>query len=37
MAITAYRLGFSHIQLYGAGYGPLQPEDPDALIGYWVR
>ncbi|NHZ38714.1 hypothetical protein [Massilia aquatica] len=36
MAIAAYRLGFSHIQLYGAGYGPLQPGDPDALIGYWV-
>lgn len=36
MAVAAYRFGFSHIQVYGAGNGPLQPHDPDALIGYWV-
>ncbi|MDQ1812675.1 hypothetical protein RBA41_05090 [Massilia sp. CCM 9210] len=36
MVVTAYRLGFSHIQLFAAGRGPLQPDDPDALVGYWV-
>jgi hypothetical protein len=36
MVVTAYRLGFSHIQLYGAGHGPLHRDDPDALVGYWV-
>ncbi|NHZ80452.1 hypothetical protein F2P44_14385 [Massilia sp. CCM 8695] len=36
MAVTAYRLGFDHIQLYAAGRGPLHQNDPDAYIGYRV-
>jgi hypothetical protein len=36
MAVTAYRLGFGHISLFAAGHGPLEPEDPDAFVGYDV-
>ncbi|HEX8611849.1 MAG TPA: hypothetical protein VF800_11235 [Telluria sp.] len=36
MAVTAWRLGFDHIQLYAAGRGPLRPADPDAIIGYCI-
>lgn len=36
MAVTAWRLGFDHIQLYAAGRGPLHPADPEAFIGYSV-
>lgn len=36
MAVTAWRLGFDHIQLYAAGRGPLHRADPDAYIGYSV-
>ncbi len=36
MAVTAYRLGFDHIQLYAAGRGPLCPADHEAMIGYSV-
>lgn len=36
MAVSAYRLGFSHIQLYAAGRGPLRSDDPEALVGYSV-
>jgi hypothetical protein len=36
MAVTAWRLGFDHIQVYAAGRGPLHPADPDAIIGYCI-
>ncbi|WP_332855279.1 hypothetical protein [Duganella sp. S19_KUP01_CR8] len=36
MAITAYRLGFQRISLFAAGHGPLQPDNPDAFVGYDV-
>lgn len=36
MSIIAFPLGFHHISLFAAGNGPLQPEDPDAFIGYDV-
>lgn len=36
MAVTAWRLGFDHIQVYAAGHGPLCHGDPDAMIGYCI-
>ncbi|NHZ37693.1 hypothetical protein [Massilia rubra] len=36
MAVTAWRLGFDHIQVYAAGRGPLCPRDSDAMIGYCI-
>jgi hypothetical protein len=36
MAITAYRLGFSHINLFAAGHGPINRADPNRFVGYNV-
>ncbi|CUI05374.1 hypothetical protein [Massilia antarctica] len=36
MAITAYRLGFHHIELLAAGNGPIDPDDPDGFVGFAV-
>lgn len=36
MAITAYRLGFSHITLFAAGNGPVRTDNADALVGFAV-
>ncbi|MBJ7312304.1 hypothetical protein ACFOLJ_19555 [Rugamonas sp. CCM 8940] len=36
MAISAYRLGFNHISLFAAGNGPIDPDDPDGLVGFAV-
>lgn len=36
MAISAYRLGFSHISLFAAGNGPIDPDDPDGFVGFAV-
>lgn len=36
MAIAAYRLGFRHISLFGAGRGPLPKYEEAGLIGYAV-
>ena len=36
MAISAYRLGFGHINLFAAGNAPIIQDDPDGLVGYMV-
>ncbi|NHZ78744.1 hypothetical protein F2P44_05550 [Massilia sp. CCM 8695] len=36
MAITAYRLGFDHIELFAAGNGPVDQDDPDGFVGFAV-
>lgn len=36
MAISAYRLGFDHIMLFAAGNGPIDPDDPEGLVGFAV-
>ncbi len=36
MVITAYRLGFNHIDLFAAGNGPIDPDDPDGFVGFAV-
>lgn len=36
MAISAYRLGFDHISLFAAGNGPIDPDDPDGVVGFAV-
>lgn len=36
MAISAYRHGFDHIMQFAAGTGPVNPDDPDRLVGFAV-
>jgi hypothetical protein len=36
MAIAAYRRGFRHSALLAAGNGPVDPVDPDGLVGFAV-
>ncbi|WP_194713291.1 hypothetical protein [Noviherbaspirillum soli] len=36
MAATAFRHGFHEISLFAAGRGPIAPDDPDEMVGYFV-
>jgi hypothetical protein len=36
MATTAYRYQFKEITLFAAGRGPVDTDDPDAMVGYFV-